>query len=239
MTVKYLDPYKDDLYGKLKGDKAETYFKVTFDEAKVYPTNDAYIIAAFVTSYSGIVRSFKASEVLVPGLCAIPIYGQEYEIREKDANGNWQGIKYQPSVFEKALYEYIKTNEAFFIPPSGGIKGELAFIPNGICASMDRASLEALVATNAKTEVIDLSGKLPQYTPPSNGGFKKNGGDSKGASIEEKLAFLKKQMTADIKDTSYTEEDSLATLTRRVHTENEDCEGFSDIYFEMLMAIIR
>ena len=239
MTVKYLDPYKDDPYGKLKGDKADTYFRIEFDEAKVYSTDDAYIIAAFVTNYSGVVRSFKASEALLPGLCAVPIYGQEYEIRQKDSNGNWQGTKYQPSVFEKALYDHIKVHESFLMPPSGGIKGHIGFVPNGICASMDEAALNALVATNIATTVIDLSGKLPEYTPPSGGGFKKNSSYSKGASIEEKLAFLKKQMAIDIEDTSFTEEDSLATLTKRIHTENEDCDGFSDIYFEMLMAIIR
>ncbi|WP_319418867.1 hypothetical protein [Pleurocapsa sp. FMAR1] len=154
MTVKYLDPYKDDPYGKLRGDKAEAYFKISFDEAKVYSTDDAYIVAAFITNYSGVVRSFKASDALLPGLCAIPIYGREYEIRGKDANGNWQGVKYQPSVFEKALYDHIKVHEAFFIPPSGGIKGELTFVPNGICASMDEAALNALVATNVNTQVI-------------------------------------------------------------------------------------
>jgi hypothetical protein len=48
MVVKYLDPYKDDVYGKLRGDKADAYLKVTFDEAKVYKTDDAYILAAYV-----------------------------------------------------------------------------------------------------------------------------------------------------------------------------------------------
>ena len=123
MTVKYLDPYKDDPYGKLKGDKAEVYFKVSFDEAKVYSTDDSYVVAAFVTAYSGIVRSFKPADPILPGLCAIPIYGQEYEIREKDSSGNWNGVKYQPSVFEKSLYEYISVTKLFLSLPLEASKG--------------------------------------------------------------------------------------------------------------------
>ncbi len=88
MTVKYLDPYKDDKYGKLKGDKSEAYFGVTFKEAVVHKTDDAYIIAGYATSYKGITRSFKPEQSLTPGLCAVPIYGKEYEIRKKDKDGN-------------------------------------------------------------------------------------------------------------------------------------------------------
>ncbi len=239
MTVKYLDPYKDDPYGKLKGDKAESYLKVSFDEAKVYSTGDSYVVAAFVTAYSGIVRSFKPADPLTPGLCAIPIYGQEYEIREKDFSGTWNSVKYQPSIYEKALYDHIKVHEAFFIPPSGGIKGELTFVPNGICASMDEAALNALVATNVKTQVIDLSGKLPEYTPPSSYAQRKTGGYSKGASMDEKLVFLKKQMVADIRESTFTVEDTLAEITDRILKEHSDNQAFIDIYFEMLMAVIR
>jgi hypothetical protein len=58
MVVKYLDPYKDDPYGKLRGDKADAYLKINFDEAKVYKAEDAYILAAYVISLQSLKRLY-------------------------------------------------------------------------------------------------------------------------------------------------------------------------------------
>ena len=73
MTVKYNDPYGNSPYGKLKGDKAEAYFGVLFDEAKIYPTEDGYALAAWCTGFENIQRSFKPENAIDPGLCAIPL----------------------------------------------------------------------------------------------------------------------------------------------------------------------
>lgn len=239
MTVKYLDPWKDDLYGKLKGDKAETYFKVTFDEARVYKTDDAFILAAFVTAYSGIVRNYKPEDPLKPGLCAIPIYGQEYEIRQKDKDGKWTGIKYQPSIYEKALYDHIAVHTSFWMPEGMAIKGEITFMPNGMCASMDTPSLAGLVAANSRTEVIDLSGKLPEYTPPDNNAQRKTGGKSWGMSPEQRLTFIKQQICADIAASGFTAENSLPLLIKQVMAENPMDNELVQIYFDTLTACTR
>ncbi|WP_319418868.1 hypothetical protein [Pleurocapsa sp. FMAR1] len=57
--------------------------------------------------------------------------------------------------------------------------------------------------------------------------------------MDEKVAFLKKLLIAEITDVAFTESDSLGVLTRQIQVRFEDCDGFADIYFEMLMAIIR
>lgn len=44
VELRYLDPYKDDPFGKIRGDKANTYFEVHFDEGKIYE-EEAIIIA--------------------------------------------------------------------------------------------------------------------------------------------------------------------------------------------------
>lgn len=239
MTVKYLDPYKDDLYGKLKGDKADAYFKVTFDEARVYKTDDAYILAAYVTSYSGVVRNFKPENPLTPGLCAIPIYGKEYEIRQKDKDGNWQGVKYQPSVYEKALYDHITVHNSFWMPEGQGIKGEVSFMPNDMCASMDAPTLAGLVAGNSRTNAVDLSGKLPEYTPPNNNAQRKGGGKSWGMSPEQKLTFIKQQLCADMAASGFTAENSLPLLIKQVIAENPMDGDLVQIYFDTLIACTR
>ncbi len=239
MTVKYLDPYKDDLYGKLRGDKADTYCKVSFDEAQVHKADGAYIVAGFVTAYEGVVRSFKPENPLTPGLCAVPIYGQEYEIRQKDKDGNWVGVKYQPSKFEKALYENIKTHEGLWIPEGAAIKGAITFLPDGMTSSMDAATLDGLVAANSKTEVCPLSGKLPAYTPPVNNAQRKGTGKSYGISPEDRLLFIKKQLCVDLASEGFTTENSLPLLISQMIAEHPMDGDLLQIHFDTLTACTR
>jgi hypothetical protein len=239
MVVKYLDPYKDDPYGKLRGDKADAYLKITFDETKVYKAEDAYILAAYVISYQGVVRGYKPENPLTPGLCAVPIYGEEYEIRQKDKDGNWTGVKYQPSKFEKALYENIKVHEAFWLPEGQGIKGEISFLPDGMCASMDAPTLDGLVAANSKTEIISLTGKLPAYTPPTNNAQRKGGGKSYGLSPEERIQFIKKQVCEDLAASGFTTENSLPLLISQMIVEHPMDTDLVQIYFDTLTACTR
>lgn len=239
MVVKYLDPWKDDLYGKLKGDKADAYIKIIFDEAKVYQADDSYILAAYVTNYQGVVRNFKPENPLTPGLCAIPIYGQEYEIRQKDKNGNWMGVKYQPSRFEKALYENIKVHEGLWMPEGQGIKGEVSFMPDGMCATMDAPALDGLVAANSKTEIVPLTGKLPEYTVPNNNAQRKGGSKSYGLSPDDRILFIKKQLCADLASHGFTTENTLPLLISQMIAEHTLEESLIQIYFDTLTACAR
>jgi hypothetical protein len=239
MVVKYLDPWKDDLYGKLRGDKADAYIKIIFDEAKVYQADDSYVLAAYVTNYQGVVRNFKPENPLTPGLCAIPIYGQEYEIRQKDKDGNWTGVKYQPSKFEKALYENIKTHESFWMPEGQGIKGEISFMPDGMCATMDAPTLDGLVAANSKTEPTPLSGKLPAYTLPVNNFQRKGGGKAYGLSPDERIMFIKKQVCDDLAASGFTVENSLPLLISQMIAEHPMDTDLVQIYFDTLTACTR
>lgn len=239
MVVKYLDPWKDDLYGKLRGDKADAYIKIIFDEAKVYQADDSYILAAYVTNYQGVVRNFKPENPLTPGLCAIPIYGQEYEIRQKDKDGDWMGVKYQPSKFEKALYENIKVHEGLWMPEGQGIKGELSFIPDGMTATMDTPTLDGMVAANSKTEIVPLTGKLPEYTPPNNNAQRKGGGKSYGLSPDDRILFIKKQLCADLASHGFTTENSLPLLISQMINEHVTEESLIQIYFDTLTACAR
>lgn len=238
MTVKYLDPYKDDPYGKLRGDKNEAYFKVSFNEAVIHKTENAYILAGFMTAYTGIVRGYKPEDPLTPGLCALPIYGDEYEIRQKDTSGQWIGVKYQPSKYEKALHEAIETREDVWLPEGRAISGEISFLPNGMTASLDKLSLDALVNQNSIVNSVDLTGKLPAYTPPSDNNQRKNGGGWKSIGLDEKLAFIKKELVDSIAANGFTVENSLGCLTDQMLLEHAN-ENFQQIYFDMLMAVVR
>lgn len=239
MTVKYLDPYKDDKYGKLRGDKSEAYFGISFDEAIVHKTEDAYIIAGFAIAYTSIVRGFKPENPLTPGLCAVPIYGKDYEIRKKDKDGNWSSETITPSLFEKALYAAISADEDNWIPHNAAIAFSMTHIPNGMLQGKTEAEASAFATENITLSQVDLSGKLPQYTPPSNNGQRKSGGKSWGISPDEKVAFLKKQLAEDIKADGFTKDSCLGDLVDQLILEHADDDKFSEIYFDMVISCVR
>lgn len=239
MTIAYLDPYKDDPYGKLKGDKADCWFKINFDEAKIYPIETGYVLAGWITGYSGVVRSFKASEPLTPGLCAIPIYNKEYEVREKDKDGSWQSVKYQPSIAETTICRLIDTHKSTWIPEGKGIGGEISFSPDAQLQAFDEPMLKQFIKESCKVETVSLTGKLPEYTPPSGSSQRKGWSGSKGVSLEEKMEFIKKELISSIAASGFTAENSLGVLTNQMILEHPDDERFLEIYFDMLMAIVR
>lgn len=239
MTVKYLDPYKDDPYGKLRGEKADTWFSVNFDEAKVYPIDNGYVLAGFFTGYSGVIRNYKASEPVLPGLCALPIYSQEYESRVKGDDGNWTTVKNQPSKYEKVLCGVIDANSELWLPEGKGIGGEISFSPDQMVQSMDETAIKAFIDSTVKIETVTLSGKLPEYKPPSTGSYKKGSSKSWSVSPDQKLEFVKKELISSIAASGFTEENSLGCLTIQMIAEHEDDDKFLSIYFDMLMAIVR
>jgi hypothetical protein len=238
MSVKFLDPYKDDPYGKLRGEKQDTYFKVAFDEAKVHPIDNGYMLAAWVTNYSGIVRSFKPEQPLEAGLCIIPIYNSEYETRLKVLNF-WTNVKHQPSLYEKNLCDLIKSNETSWVGEGIVIKGEITFMPDDMLFNQPDTFQKQLVQQNTKVELGVLSGKLPAYTPPSNNAQRKSSGYSKGASLDEKLVFVKKEFIAFLDDGISSESDSLGILTLKIKEATGEDEAFLTLYFDMLMAVVR
>lgn len=185
------------------------------------------------------VRSFKPGDPLTPGLCAIPIYSKEYEVREKDKGGNWQSVKYQPSIAETAICDLINTHKSTYLVDNLGIGGEISFSPNAQLQSFDQPMLMQFIKDSCKVETVKLTGKLPEYTLPSSNGQRKSWGGSKGASLEEKLEFIKKELISSVAATGFTTENSLAVLTEQMILEHQNDDRFLEIYFDMLMAIAR
>jgi hypothetical protein len=239
MVVKFLDPYKDDKYGKIRGDKSDCYFKVTFSEAKVYKTDDAYIIAGEVSAYEGVTRSYKPELFLEPGLCALPIYGQEYEIRRKDGN-DWITDKVKPGIFELAAYNWIKQHEASWMDDSKTFTGSFTNPPDGMIADHTQPKLEQLVDTNLSFEDITPTGKLESYEPPKTYGSNgKGGGKSYGMQPSEKYEWIKKQLATDIISPAFTGNESMIKLIEQVLIEQPMENDVSSTYFDCLLACIK
>ena len=240
MVVKYLDPWKDDKYAKLKGDKAESFFKVQFDEAKIYKADDSYILAGYITDYQGVVRSFKPENPITASLCAVPFYGQDYEIRSKDKDGNWKSDKITPSKFERGLYNYLLANEHIYVNNNPVFKGQITHIPNMMCAAYEGDKLTEFVRQNIELVATSESGKLVEYKVTNGSSQRRSfSGGYKGLSPEDKVAFIKKQMEEDVKSIIHKQGQCLADLTNQMIRENSDNPNFIEIYFEMLIACVR
>jgi hypothetical protein len=120
-----------------------------------------------------------------------------------------------------------------------GIGGEISFSPNAQLQGFDKPMLTQFIKDSCKVETVALTGKLPEYTPPSNNGQNKSWGGSKGVSLDEKLQFVKKELVTSVAAAGFTVENSLAVLTDQMILEHQNDERFLEIYFDMLMAIVR
>lgn len=247
MTCKYLDPYKDDPYGKLKGSKRDTYFKTGFSEAKIYKTDNAYIFAAWVDTWEGITRNFKPEFPIMSGLCAIPIYGKEYEIRKKDDSGKWIGEKQQPSIFEKALYDSIERDEADYVGSDVltgmgeeiVVSGHITHLPNGMLESIPKEQIGVMVANNISLLPKQATGKLLKYTPPTNKSYSKGGGKIWGTSPQQRLAFIKKEIVTDLDLIKLDESSSLIDITQEAHKALDNNIELTTIYFDLFISCVK
>lgn len=238
MTVKYCSPWKDDKHGKLKGDKSETWFKFNFDEGIIYPTDNGFVLLAYVTAWYGVVAAYRPEDGADLGACAIPIYKEQYEIRTKDSSGTYKSVNTQPSIFEKALCNEIETNKGKWMPEGKAIGGNIAFSPNAQLMGMDAEMLKSLMLTSCTIETVPVTGKLPEYKVATSN-YRKS--DYKGYSKttpQDKLAFLKKELVESISASWATEECCLAVLVEQVISEHNQDSTFLTPYFQLMKGII-
>lgn len=239
MVIKYNDPYGNRKHAQLKGDKRDSYFKLVFSEATVHKTDEGYILFGQIDEYQGVVRSFKPENPITPGLCIVPFYNQEYEVRKKGTDGNWTSEKMQPSIFEKIFCDRIQKFESEWSAYNVSIKGHVTHVPDPMLEGQDKTAREDFVCNNVLMEQIDSTGKLPDYTPSVSGGQRKSYGGYKGVSMEDKLAFIHKQMEEDIKDLTFKKGQCLADLTDQMIKEHSDNPNFLEIYFDILLACVK
>lgn len=247
MTIFYNDPYKDNKFGKLKGDKRTEYLKVTFNEARFYKHDSAYILAGNFTTFGGVVRSYKPELPLEAGLVELPIYGDSYELRQKKPGTGTNGTKSEyetitlaPSIAEKLLHDYIENNSRVYLPDNKAIKGSLTLYPDTEYIDKNDAQKLEHVLANTSLEEIDISGTYPEWIAPK--AYNKNSYSSynKGISLDEKVAFLKKELGEAISEQVYKESDSLplAAYVHKVLDDNSTNERFIVCYFDLLKSLV-
>ena len=239
MTIKYNDPYGNRNYAQLKGDKSEAFFKLVLDEARFYKQDDGYLLWAYIKEYQGVVRSFKPENPIEPGLCAIPFYDREYQIRRKDKDGTWHTDKQQPSIFEVKLCKQIAEKESFYTSTDSAIMGFITHIPNAMLSVHDLNALSLQMAQSISVTETPSTDKLPDFNTFSNTTSRGSYGRSKAPSMEEKLAFIKKQMEDDILHVDWKSGKTLAELTDRIIEEHSANSNFIEIYFDLLMTCVR
>ena len=246
MTVTYSDPYKSNKFGKIKGSKHDAFFKVVFSEAKLYKHDNAYILAGQYESFIGVPRAY-GSEPINPGLVELPIYGSEYEIRQKKPgtglNGTkseYESIKIQPSTAEQLLYKHIEDNPSTYLEDGKCLAGDMAFYPNDNFNSLpDDDSKLKLALGSVNINQIEPTGKLEEWQAPKPYSGK-SGWNNSSVTPQEKLVILKKELSETVNTHSVRENKDLpvAAYIHQIIKENEDNERFLVCYFDLMKALV-
>ncbi len=233
--LRITDPFRDIQYSRIKGEKKDVYFKVEFDEGKFYKVDNGYVLMADVTKYAGVVRAFKPEEPVQPGICAIPIYNKDYEIREKGKDGQYVSNTYSPSIHEKNLCTHLDGT----ISEDSYYKGSIAFSVDDQLLNLPDEKIIDTVVSSCHLIDTDSSGKLPEYqaNTSSYSSYKKNNGYSR-LTPADKATWVKKELCQSVKEPGYNEEMSLADLTEQFVTENKKDETFLALYFDLIKAIL-
>jgi hypothetical protein len=246
MAITYSDYGKktENDFARIKGDKHEGYFKIIFDEAKVYKHDNSYVLAGYFAIISGVAKF--GNNPINPGLCEVPIYSSEYEIREKNPETKqYESKKCQPSICEKLYYELIDSNAPIeYMQDGKALKGEITFYPDDSFAAFpDEQSKRQFAVNNFKVELINSSGKYPDWTPPKE--YRNNGNSGyapKGISPGDKISLLKKELGQVMKDPSYKENPGnlpVGAFYEKFIDENRHNPDYVTAFLNALEAIIR
>lgn len=245
MTIQYSDPYKDNKFGKLKGDKRDTYFQIAFAEAKFYKHENSYVLAGWFTVFSGVDRAYGNAPI-EPTLCELPIYGSEYEIRQKKpgtgGNGGkaeYETITLQPSIAEKLLYQHIEDNPTAFLDGNQAIKGGITFYPDAHYILMDEDKrIHNLTEACLDLEQIESSGKYPDWIPPKS--YSKSSWGNNKISLEEKETFLKGVLAQACKSSEIQQNKNLPLhgYVEILLNDYDDDERFLVTFFDLAKALI-
>ncbi len=234
----YSDPWKDNPYGKLKGDMTQVWAGLIFDNGKLYHHEDTYVLAANFTGFEGaVVRSFKPEQPIdFPVLATWTIHGKDYTERQKNKDTDkYETVSCKASIHEKLLYQVISDNPQWL---EKEITGKITHSANGQYAGKEE---EKLIDGSLAIEVIEPLGKLPDWTPPKGKGS--GGSWSNKASLEDKVTWLKKELAQGLvgellREQYVKQPPCVHTLVKEIVQQHKDDELFLGAYFDLLKGIL-
>ena len=235
----YSDPWKENPYGKLKGDMTQVWAGLIFDDGKLYHHEDTYVLCANFTGFEGaVVRSFKPEQPInFPALATWTIHGKDYTERQKNKDTEkYETVACKASIHEKLLYQAISDNPQWL---EKEIKGKISHCADGQYQGKEDKLIEGSIAI----EVIEPLGKLPEWTPPKPFSKNSSGSWSNKASLEDKATWLKKELAQGLvgellREKYVKQPPCVHTLVKEIVQQHKDDEMFLGAYFDLLKGIL-
>lgn len=236
----YSDPWKDNPYGRLKGDMTQVWAGLNFDNGKLYHYEDSYVLCARFTSFEGaVVRSYKPElSFEFPLLATWTIHGKDYTERQKNKDTDkYETVSCKASIHEKLLYEAIQNNSQWL---EKEIKGRITHFPNSQYTNSDDGKLPP---ESIAIEVINPLNVLPEWTPPKTKGGSGNWNNNNKASLEDKTIWLKNELAQGLagellRNKYLKEPPCLHTLVGEIIFQHKDDELFLGAYFDLLKGVL-
>lgn len=236
----YSDPFKDDPFGKLKGEMEQVWCTLKFAEAQVYKQDDGYVLAGIWTNFVNVVRSFKPEQAIDYPVKAIwEIHDKDYQVRKKNDEGKYETLTWKASIHEKLLCKLITDNPNLWLSDTKHLKGEITHLNNA--SYSNQGSNPQLPINSFQIEQIDPTGNLPDWTPPKP--YSKSWGNNNKVSLEDKEAWLKKELTSAIIDDHLRDKfskdfPSIHTLLFEIKQQHQNDEMFLGAYIDILKGIL-
>lgn len=246
MTLFYSDPWKDNKFGKIKGDKKDSFARIFFEEVRIYKHESSYVLAGQLLSVMGVPRSYKPENPIQPGLVELYLYNEPYEVRQKKpgSGGNGQKAEYEtitetPSIIEKHFYQHIQDNPSKYLAEDKALSGSITFMPDIDFQDKSEDTAKEIAIANLALQPREISGNYPIWEAPKPYSKSSYSSYSKGASIDEKINLLKKELASSIAETSFKEnlDMPLAAYMHKVISDNFENREFLQAYFALLRAI--
>ena len=247
MALLYLDPYKDNKFGKIKGDKSTEFLRMDFEEVQFYTGDEEnYIIAGQFTQFTGVTRAYKPEQPLIVDLVEVPIYGTFYELKQKKANtsnldkSEYETIRVAPSLAELILYKHIQDNPSTYLDSKTAFRGSITLSPDIIFASKDNDAQQKMVLNEVRLTEIPKSGKYPDWKSYSSSNSYSKKSYNKKESLEDKVAWLKKELGDTIAESDYQNNTSLplAAYVHRILDDKISDDRFISTYFTLIKSLL-
>ena len=237
--IKYLSQWKDNPYARLAGNPINRRCIIIFSKGKFIRQDDGFLFLFWAKEIIGALKTYKPETGIPEGLTAFHLHEKPWELRSKDASGNWNSETIQPTRFEKAFLTTLKEHANIFLPQNKYLEGEFTFNDQ-----LDEQEIERWFTKWSDSNVpsihkcwnighISDDGSLPDYPATAASSSGKYQGKASVSLLDKRAQLIE----AIKKDFLLSDEQSLVSLASIIADTYENSPKHLEVYLKLLECL--